>query len=59
MRVLATVLIGLVLSGCVSSGEPPSQPVPAANLGTTQAAPPVAHGGACRECSSHGARVRT
>jgi hypothetical protein len=41
MRVPAIVLMGLVLSGCVSSREPPSQPVPPANLGATQAAPPV------------------
>ena len=37
----AILLMGLVLSGCVSSSEPPSQPVPPANLGSTQAAPPV------------------
>ena len=41
MRVSAIVLMGLVLSGCVSSSEPASQPVPPANLGSTHAAPPV------------------
>jgi hypothetical protein len=41
MRVPTIVLMGIVLSGCVSSREPPSQPVPPANLGSTQAAPSV------------------
>ena len=41
MRVPAILLMGIVLSACVSSKEPPSQPVPPANLGSTQAAPPV------------------
>jgi hypothetical protein len=41
MRVPAIVLMGLVVSGCVSSTEPPSPPLPPANLGATQAAPPV------------------
>ncbi|ANY84913.1 hypothetical protein BB934_42530 (plasmid) [Microvirga ossetica] len=33
--------MGIVLSACVSSSGSPSQPVPPANLGSTQAAPPV------------------
>jgi hypothetical protein len=41
MRVPAILLMGIVLSACVSAREPPSQPVPPANLGATQAAPPV------------------
>jgi len=41
MRVPAILLMGIVLSACVSSRELPSQPVPPANLGSTQAAPPV------------------
>ncbi len=41
MRVPTIWLMGLVLSGCVSSSELPSQPVPPANLGSTQVAPPV------------------
>jgi hypothetical protein len=41
MRVPTIVLMGIVLSGCVSSSGPLSQPVPPANLGSTQAAPPV------------------
>ena len=39
MRVPAIGLMGVVLSGCVSSSKPPSQPVLRANLGSTQAAP--------------------
>ena len=41
MRVPAIVLMGIVLSACVSSSDLPFQPVPPANLGSTQAAPPV------------------
>jgi hypothetical protein len=41
MRVPAIVLMGIVLSGCVSSREASSQPVPPANLGSIKAAPPV------------------
>lgn len=41
VRVPAILLMGLVLPSCVSSREPSSQPLPPANLGSIQAAPPV------------------
>jgi hypothetical protein len=41
MRVPAALLITIVLPACVSTGDQAAQPVPPADLGTTQAAPPT------------------
>lgn len=41
MRVPAALLMTITLSACVSTGDQVPRPVPPANLGSTQAPPPV------------------